>query len=191
MLLGQVELGEEQIDSQWRSRTHSRLVVLRMLAACSACAVLIDPFGRGHFVAMSRRQRKPFLIGRSPRSDLFIAHPGVSRKHATLRYGCDDEAFFVEDRESINGTSVAGRAVVEPVRIASGNCLEIAGIGLLLYALPPGEIAALARILERSAPSYRPLHQSTGDPGPRGEESPAPIGPHSPAFFANRLDDLT
>lgn len=85
-LLGDAVLGERQIDSQWRRRTHSKLIMLRMLSAHSTYAALVDPFGRAHLITMSPRQRKPYMIGRSPRSDLFIAHRHVSWQHAACGF---------------------------------------------------------------------------------------------------------
>jgi FHA domain-containing protein len=62
-------------------------------------------------------------IGRSERSDIPLADPGVSRNHARVVREGDD--FIVEDLRSTNGTEVNGQPVRRR-RLANGDMLKLA-----------------------------------------------------------------
>jgi hypothetical protein len=75
------------------------------------------------------------LIGRGQDTDLRLSDPGVSRHHArvTLR----DDAAWVEDLGSTNGTTVDGVPVTSPTSIGSGQRLTI-GSTVLIFLRDPG-----------------------------------------------------
>ena len=62
-------------------------------------------------------------IGRSERSDIALADPGVSRNHARIVREGDD--FIVEDLQSTNGTEVNGQPVRRR-RLANGDTVKLA-----------------------------------------------------------------
>jgi hypothetical protein len=62
-------------------------------------------------------------IGRSERSDIALADPGVSRNHARVVREGDD--FIIEDLRSTNGTEVNGQPVRRR-RLANGDMLKLA-----------------------------------------------------------------
>jgi hypothetical protein len=62
-------------------------------------------------------------IGRSERSDIALADPGVSRNHARIVREGDD--FIVEDLQSTNGTEVNGQPVRRR-RLANGDMIKLA-----------------------------------------------------------------
>src|SRR6266545_315146 len=62
-------------------------------------------------------------IGRSERSDIALADPGVSRNHARIVREGDD--FIVEDLGSTNGTEVNGQPVRRR-RLADGDMVKLA-----------------------------------------------------------------
>ena len=62
-------------------------------------------------------------IGRSERSDIALADPGVSRNHARIVREGDD--FIVEDLHSTNGTEVNGQPV-QRRRLADGDMVKLA-----------------------------------------------------------------
>jgi Protein of unknown function (DUF3662)/FHA domain len=62
-------------------------------------------------------------IGRSERSDIALADPGVSRHHARIVREGDD--FIVEDLQSTNGTEVNGQPVRRR-RLANGDMVKLA-----------------------------------------------------------------
>jgi Protein of unknown function (DUF3662)/FHA domain len=62
-------------------------------------------------------------IGRSERSDIALADPGVSRNHARIVREGDD--FIIEDLQSTNGTEVNGQPVRRR-RLANGDMVKLA-----------------------------------------------------------------
>jgi hypothetical protein len=62
-------------------------------------------------------------IGRSERSDIALADPGVSRNHARIVREGDD--FIIEDLQSTNGTEVNGQPVRRR-RLANGDMIKLA-----------------------------------------------------------------
>jgi two-component system, NtrC family, response regulator AtoC len=72
-------------------------------------------------------------VGRSPRCDLCIDHPSVSREHATF-YG--STPVTIEDRSSTNGTTVAGIRIPKGVRVAieRGQVIAIGAAVLVIRA---------------------------------------------------------
>jgi hypothetical protein len=61
-------------------------------------------------------------IGRSPEAEIFLDDVTVSRKHAVLVH--DDDAFFIEDQGSLNGTFL-NRRRIESGRLENGDELQI------------------------------------------------------------------
>ena len=67
---------------------------------------------------------RPLLIGRSPRCDLVLGDPTVSRKHAELVR--EEDRWIVRDLSSTNGTRVNGWRVHRAV-VARGDVLTLGG----------------------------------------------------------------
>ncbi|MEJ2039267.1 MAG: FHA domain-containing protein [Desulfosarcinaceae bacterium] len=65
-------------------------------------------------------------VGRDEKNDLVIAQPTISNFHATIEF--KDEAFFLEDQRSTNGTRLNERKVApgQPVRLKSGDRIKFA-----------------------------------------------------------------
>ena len=68
------------------------------------------------------------VIGRDPRSTVWLDASGVSRRHAKIAVARDEVT--IEDLESSNGTFVAGRKVIAPRRLADGDALELGSVSL-------------------------------------------------------------
>ncbi len=68
----------------------------------------------------------PVVLGRSRDADVLLAHPGVSRRHASLRPQGDDE-WWIEDLHSTRGTFINGRRLDpgESVRVVVGDLVEV------------------------------------------------------------------
>jgi hypothetical protein len=96
------------------------LVSLEDLGAEGPALVVRSGGGRAgeHFVPQGERT----TIGRSPDCDIFLDDVTVSRKHAVLVY--KDDAFFVEDQGSLNGTFL-NRRRIESGRLENGDELQI------------------------------------------------------------------
>jgi hypothetical protein len=96
------------------------LVSLEDLGAEGPALVVRSGGGRAgeHFVPQGERT----TIGRSPDCDIFLDDVTVSRKHAVLVQR--DDAFFIEDQGSLNGTFL-NRRRIESGRLENGDELQI------------------------------------------------------------------
>ena len=93
---------------------------LEELGAEGPALVIRSGGGRSgeHFVPNGERT----TIGRSPDCDIFLDDVTVSRKHAVLVQ--KDDAFFIEDQGSLNGTFL-NRKRIESGRLENGDELQI------------------------------------------------------------------
>jgi two-component system cell cycle response regulator len=73
--------------------------------------------------AIYRLEGQTITIGRSPSADVHIAHEALSRLHARLFRV--DNAIFLEDLNSANGTYVRERRIAEAVRVFDGDRIEL------------------------------------------------------------------
>jgi ABC-type multidrug transport system ATPase subunit len=107
-------------------------------------------------VAMLFGTRDRLVIGRAPDCDVCLPHPTISRYHALLERGPD--GLRLSDLGSVNGVSVAGVRIAEPVPVRDG---ERVGIGPYLFTLRDGLIQSLdssrslrleAHLVEKAVP---------------------------------------
>lgn len=87
------------------------------------------------------------VIGRDPRSHVWLDVAGVSRRHA--RISLSGANAVVEDLGSKNGTSVGGRPVTKPATLADGDVIECGPVPL-----------QFRRWSERSAVATEPVGRS-------------------------------
>lgn len=80
---------------------------------------LVDSAGRQFPLA-----DQTFVLGRSPKCDVFIADQRASRRHAELRW--DGEVTTLNDLGSANGTLLNGRRVTAPETLRDGDEVAIA-----------------------------------------------------------------
>jgi FHA domain/zinc-ribbon domain len=80
-----------------------------------------------HFVPQGERT----TIGRSPDCDIFLDDVTVSRKHAVLVHR--DDAYYIEDQGSLNGTFV-NRKRVESAQLDDGDELQVGKYRLTYFA---------------------------------------------------------
>ena len=66
------------------------------------------------------------MLGRSPSSDICINEPFVSASHA--RFSLQGPALIIEDLNSLNGTLVNGRQLVEPATLREGDEVQIGDV---------------------------------------------------------------
>ena len=66
------------------------------------------------------------LLCRSPSSDICINEPFVSASHA--RFSLQGPALIIEDLNSLNGTLVNGRQLVEPATLREGDEVQIGDV---------------------------------------------------------------
>lgn len=75
------------------------------------------------------------VVGRSSSADLQLTHASVSRRHARLSPGEEDETFALEDLGSANGTRLHGRRLSpeERVPLRFGEVFELGRVALLVH----------------------------------------------------------
>jgi len=70
------------------------------------------------------------MIGRDPRSDIWLDAPGVSRRHAVIRVDGSNRRVTIEDLGSTNGTSVRRTPISAEVALADGDLIQVGTVGL-------------------------------------------------------------
>jgi len=70
------------------------------------------------------------IIGRDPRSQVWLEHDGVSRRHAQIRIGGESERPTLTDLGSTNGTSVNGKRVDGPTLLADGDVIKVGSVSV-------------------------------------------------------------
>lgn len=68
------------------------------------------------------------VIGRDPRSQVWLDHDGVSRRHAQIRIGAGTERPVLTDLGSTNGTFVRGERVDGPTPLADGDVIKVGSV---------------------------------------------------------------
>ncbi|WP_396627315.1 FHA domain-containing protein [Luteitalea sp.] len=85
-----------------------------------------------------------YVIGRDPRSDVWVDASGVSRRHARLVVL--EGAATVEDLESSNGTFVRGVRVTEPRALVDGDVIELGAAAITYRAWADAAAARTERV---------------------------------------------
>jgi DNA-binding winged helix-turn-helix (wHTH) protein len=76
------------------------------------------------------------IVGRDASSDVSIVSSTVSRQHAKITIRGDDAT--IVDLKSKNGTRVAGREAVEPIRLFDGVAIQIGRVEMI-YRCPSAQ----------------------------------------------------
>ncbi|MFL5933236.1 MAG: FHA domain-containing protein [Gaiellaceae bacterium] len=119
-LLAKDEGGAETTQTYMPEENADEDGPLDEIAAEGPALVVRSGGGRAgeHFTPTGERT----TIGRSPDNDIFLDDVTVSRKHAVLVH--KEEAFFIEDQGSLNGTFL-NRRRIESGRLENGDELQI------------------------------------------------------------------
>ncbi len=114
------------------------------------CRLRFQSEGRDRVFTIGDR---PITIGRSPDSDLLLAHESISRHH--VRIARDDEGWLIRDLGSKNGCRVNTFHVTEQL-LRDGDRLDLGAIRLYVE-IEPESAASRARVIfdENKAPSGR------------------------------------
>jgi len=70
------------------------------------------------------------IIGRDPRSEVWVDHSGVSRRHARIRIEGGESRPVLTDLESTNGTFVAGKRITEATPLTDGDAIKVGSVTL-------------------------------------------------------------
>jgi len=90
------------------------------------------------------------IIGRDPRSDVWLDVPGVSRRHAIIRVNSSNRRVLLEDLGSTNGTLVRRAPVDGEVALADGDLVRVGTVDLTVRLWATDTATATKRIRRRT-----------------------------------------
>ncbi len=105
---------------------------------------------------------KTYTLGRAPDCQIVLADASVSRQHA--RIAPRENAYWVEDLQSKNGTKLNGKLIQQRERLSPGDKLEFGPIVILFS----GQERKTARLGDTGAPGHMtavPVLELVGSPG--------------------------
>jgi hypothetical protein len=76
------------------------------------------------------------FVGRDERRDYVLSHSTASNRHACLMYKEEEDAYWLVDSGSTNGTMVRGRTLVpgEPVPLRDGDVITFGRMDFLFFS---------------------------------------------------------
>lgn len=103
-----------------------------------ARAGLVDQWGRVHRVG------ERTVVGRRPgQGGVYVLESSISREHAELFFDHDQDAWFVRDLGSKNGTVLNDEPIHAPTRIRPGDAVFFGQVGFLFFLPSDGELVPL------------------------------------------------
>jgi DNA-binding winged helix-turn-helix (wHTH) protein len=85
-------------------------------------------------------------VGRDPQCTVWLDASGVSRRHARIRIVSGDDAVFLQDLGSKNGTLVQGSPITGEIRLTDGAVMQIGSVQLKLRVWSEGKSPETERI---------------------------------------------
>jgi DNA-binding winged helix-turn-helix (wHTH) protein len=90
------------------------------------------------------------IIGRDPRSDLWLDADGVSRRHAIIRVDSNDRRVTLEDLGSTNGTFVERASIEGEVALSNGDLIQVGTVDLTVHLRPADQLPDTKKIRRRT-----------------------------------------
>ena len=90
------------------------------------------------------------IIGRDPRSGIWLDAPGVSRRHAVIRVDSRNRRVMLEDLGSTNGTFVRNAPVDAEVALSDGDLVQAGTVDLTIRLWAPDNVPETKRIRRRN-----------------------------------------
>jgi len=90
------------------------------------------------------------IIGRDPRSAIWLDAPGVSRRHATIRVDSSNWRVMLQDLGSTNGTFVRRAPVDAEVALTDGDLIQVGSVDLTVRLWAADKAPETKRIRRRS-----------------------------------------
>lgn len=90
------------------------------------------------------------IIGRDPRSDVWLDVPGVSRRHALIRVNSSNRRVTLEDLGSTNGTFVRRAPVDGEIALTDGDLIRVGKVDLTVRLWATDTATETKRIRRRS-----------------------------------------
>ena len=89
------------------------------------------------------------IIGRDPRSDVWLDAEGVSRRHAIIRVDSKNRRVKLEDLGSTNGTFVERAPVEGEVALSDGDLIQVGTVDLTVHLWPADQLPDTKKIRRR------------------------------------------
>jgi DNA-binding winged helix-turn-helix (wHTH) protein len=89
------------------------------------------------------------IIGRDPRSDIWLDAPGVSRRHAVIRVDSRHRRVTLEDLRSTNGTFVRRAPVVAEIALTDSDLVQVGTVDLTVRLWAADQAPETKRIRRR------------------------------------------
>jgi DNA-binding winged helix-turn-helix (wHTH) protein len=89
------------------------------------------------------------IIGRDPRSDIWLDAPGVSRRHAVIRVDSSQRRVTLEDLRSTNGTFVRRAPVVAEIALTDSDLVQVGTVDLTVRLWAADQAPETKRIRRR------------------------------------------
>ena len=89
------------------------------------------------------------IIGRDPKSDMWLDADGVSRRHAIVRVDSSNRRVTLEDLRSTNGTFVGRSAVETEVALNDGDQIQLGTVDLTVRLWATDRLPETKRIGRR------------------------------------------
>ena len=86
------------------------------------------------------------IIGRDPRSDLWLDAEGVSRRHAIIRVDSGNRRATLEDLGSTNGTIVERASVDGEVALSDGDLIQVGTVDFTVHLMPADQLPDTKKI---------------------------------------------
>ncbi len=142
----------------------------RLFMPSSAKLIVLEGPSPGEEIEITQPE---MVVGRDASSDLVIASPMVSRRHARLFQS--EDGYWIEDLGSSNKTYLNGQPLTSPQRLHSGDAIQLGSAIRLSFVqlIEPGTLPQ-ATLMEAAPPANA---QTTLEPGlkPAAWDQPAHI----------------
>ena len=127
-LVGEIRdaIGEDSSNPQFIRTVHRFGYAFRDVGSVSAPTRFLLKWDHGH----ERLADGAHILGRDPDADVFLNHPGVSRRHARLTIA--DGQATIEDLGSKNGTFVGDQRVEGVRALQDGEAVGVGSVKLVL-----------------------------------------------------------
>ena len=89
------------------------------------------------------------VVGRDPRSSVWVDAPGVSRRHAVIRVDSGSRRVTLEDLGSTNGTFLRRAPVRADVALADGDVIKVGAVDLTVRLWATDKVPETRRIRRR------------------------------------------
>ena len=89
------------------------------------------------------------IIGRDPRSDIWLDAPGVSRRHAIIRVDSGQRRVTLEDLASTNGTFLRRAPIAAAAALTDGDLIQVGTVDLTVRLWAADQAPETKRIRRR------------------------------------------